>query len=104
MQINGIEERLKERAETELRQNVQNAIEEVMSFLRSASKNIYIDVEKICVKNQSPSASQLLRAIGDAIVEDKLPSAVNKAIAEFMDRVDSLQGQVDELRQSVNQE
>jgi hypothetical protein len=100
-QVSGIEKRLSERAESELRQHVNNAIEEVMGFLRTATKSIYIDVEQLAGKNQSPSASQLLRAIGDAIVADKLPGAINQHITDFMVKVDSLQEQVNELRETV---
>jgi hypothetical protein len=97
--VQSIEQRLREKARKELEERINDALSPVEVLLRVGQA---IDVPAVLDKNGSPySAAFLLVQVRKALIEKYQSQAEEDAIKAFLEKVDQLQVELDELKEEV---
>jgi len=96
--IETLDQRIREGAQEKLRQRIKQAQEPIFHLLRWSSAN----VERLyCIKNGETVPADprfVLKALTDHLFAENVAVEERVAIEDFMQRVESLQEQVNELR------
>lgn len=96
-----IDEKIRERALEDLKAEAEQASR---AFLKQLSSGTYTipKLDLLDAHGKQVSVREAIDAIERAIVEAKATTIQDKAVADFIKKVDSFQDQLDELQHSIN--
>ncbi len=103
----GIEERLNERADHELEKAIEAAIDACKHSLQQIIPGSYATHVNVRIKLQNDelftrSVENLLADINAAVFAKLFEQYRDQAVKDFMEKVDTLGDQLDELRDEIN--
>ena len=106
MRIETIEEKLSKRAQKRLQDETTNAERAYFRQITDSNVALWCDMtaEELFRGNGKLSAGTLLERIGSKIREQFLERYEQQERNEFMKKIENLQEQVDELRDSIDEE
>jgi hypothetical protein len=91
-EVTDLQTRIRIKAEYELRQEVEGAKRTMSNLIAEAS---YPEMK---FNGESFQAHRLLDMIAEKLIEQLMPSREDRAIKDFIEHVESLQAQIDELK------
>lgn len=101
-EVKGIEARIMERTKREVEREVQNAFRAVDVLKAEANWPSIMIVDKTDdTKNIRVDVHGVLISIQARLVQALLPKRYEQALSEFLNSVDRLQSQIDDLRDDV---
>ena len=102
--VNTLDQKIRSRAKSELQVALSNAMHAVMSLAQGQCGMIHVKVRNIDnTDGCEVYAGSALRSIQEAIVEYLEKPIGDKAVADFIQKVDNLADEVDSLREEVHQ-